>query len=158
MKTIFHRAALVICFLLATIFPSFATLTAGNLRCEHLNNPMGIDAAQPRLSWMLQSDDRGMKQSAYQILVASSAAKLKSDVGDLWDSGKVLSDQSVLVAYAGNALATRTECFWKVRVWDASGKVSSWSRPASWTMGILNAEEWHARWIGQDGADLTNSD
>ena len=156
MKPIFHRAVFAICFLLATIFSSFA-VTVGDLRCEHLDNPLGIDATQPRLSWMLQSNERGVKQTAYQILVASSAAKLKSDQGDLWNSGKVFSDQSVLVAYAGNPLATRTEFFWKVRVWDASGKASSWSKPASWTMGILTAEEWHARWIGQDGADLTNT-
>ena len=156
MKPIFHRAVFAICFLLATIFSSFA-VTVGDLRCEHLDNPLGIDATQPRLSWMLQSNERGVKQTAYQILVASSAAKLKSDQGDLWNSGKVFSDQSVLVAYAGNPLATRTEFFWKVRVWDASGKASSWSKPASWTMGILTAEEWQARWIGQDGADLTNT-
>ena len=97
-----------------------------------------------------------MKQTAYQILVASSAAKLKSDEGDLWDSEKVSSDESVLVSYAGKPLASRAECFWKVRVWDAAGKVSAWSKPASWTMGILNPDEWHAQWIGQDGIDLTN--
>jgi len=156
MKPIFHRAVFAICFLLATIFSSFA-VTVGDLRCEHLDNPLGIDATQPRLSWMLQSNERGVKQTAYQILVASSAAKLKSDQGDLWNSGKVASDESVLVAYAGKPLASRAECFWKVRVWDASGKASSWSKPASWTIGILTAEEWHARWIGQDGADLTNT-
>ena len=157
MKHFFHRAVFVSSLVLATIFSSFAATTAGGLRCEHLQNPQGIDATAPRLSWMLQASERGVKQTAYQILVASSATKLKAGQGDLWDSGKVSSDDSVLVAYAGKALASRTECFWKVRVWDAHGKVSAWSQPASWTMGILNAGEWHAKWIGQDGADLTNT-
>ena len=131
--------------------------SVGDLRCEHLQNPQGIDATQPRLSWMLQSDERGVKQTAYQILVASSATQLKSDRGDLWDSGKVSSDQSILAAYAGKRLASRAECFWKVRVWDASGKPGKWSQPAKWTMGILDANDWHAQWIGQDGADVTNT-
>src|SRR5712671_1900406 len=133
-----------------------AAVTAGQLRCEHLENPQGIDAAQPRLSWMLQSNEHGVKQAAYQIIVASSAEKLKSDHGDLWDSGKVSSDKSVLVAYAGKPPASRAECFWKVRVWDGSGKPGKWSQPAKWTMGILDANDWHAKWIGLDGADVTN--
>jgi alpha-L-rhamnosidase len=144
-------------FILAASLRLHAATSVGELRCEHLENPQGIDPTQPRLSWMLYSSERGVKQSAYQILVASSEDKLKSDAADLWDSGKVLSDESILVAYAGKPLASRTECFWKVRVWDANGKVSDWSRPALWTMGILNADEWHAKWIGQDGAEVTNN-
>ncbi|HXI68796.1 MAG TPA: family 78 glycoside hydrolase catalytic domain [Verrucomicrobiae bacterium] len=156
MKPLLHRALYPVSLLLATIFSSVAAMTAGDLRCEHLENPQGIDAAQPRLSWMLQSNERGVKQTAYQILVASSAAKLKSGQGDLWDSGKVSSDESVLVHYAGKPLASRTECFWKVRVWGTDGKPGKWSQPAKWTMGILDPGEWHAQWIGQDGIDLTN--
>ena len=134
-----------------------AAVTVGALRCEQLENPSGIDATPPRLSWILNSTERNIKQTAYQILVASSLSGLKSDHGDLWDSGKVASDDSILVAYAGKPLASRTDCFWKVRVWDANGKVSAWSRPAAWSMGILAPEEWHAQWIGQDGLDVTNS-
>jgi len=156
MKPLLHRALFPVGLLLATIFSSVAAVTVGDLRCEHLENPQGIDAAQPRLSWMLQSNERNVKQSAYQILVASSAAKLKSDQGDLWDSGKISSDDSVLVPYAGKPLASRSEYFWKVRVWDTDGKPGKWSQPAKWTMGILDPGEWHAQWIGQDGIDLTN--
>ena len=144
-------------FMLAASLPLHAAVTVGQLRCEHLENPQGIDATQPRLSWQLASSERGVKQSAYQILVATSEANLKSGAADLWDSGKVSSDESILVPYAGKPLATRAECFWKVRVWDAAGKVSGWSRPALWTMGILDAASWHAQWIGQDGADVTNT-
>ena len=133
-----------------------AATSVDELRCEHLENPQGIDAAQPRLSWMLESGERGVKQTAYQILVASSEAKLKSGAADLWDGSRVASDMSVLLPYAGKPLASRQECFWKVRVWDANGKVSAWSKPAWWTMGILNPSEWRAKWIGQDGVDETN--
>ena len=95
-----------------------------NLRCERLSEPVAIDRDQPRLSWKLESATRGEKQTAYRVLVASSADKLDKDVGDLWDTGKVESNQSIHVPYAGKALQSRTRCFWKVRVWDKDGKPS----------------------------------
>src|ERR1035438_6732339 len=87
-----------------------AATSIGELRCEQRQNPQGVDATQPRLSWMLQSGERGVKQSAYQILVATSEAKLTPDKAALWDSGKISSDESILVPYAGKPLASRTEC------------------------------------------------
>src|SRR5580700_6393591 len=90
--------------------------TVAELRCEDLTNPLGIDTTSPRLSWMLHSSRRDQSQTAYQILVASSSRKLADNEGDLWDSGKVVSDQSIQVSYAGTALPSRAECFWKVRV------------------------------------------
>ncbi len=145
-------------FILLTVaFNALAGISIGHLRCEHLENPQGIDAAAPRLSWQLASGERGAQQGAYQILVASSEAKLKYDEGDLWDSHKVASDSCVLLSYAGKTLASRQPCFWKVRVWDAAGKVSAWSETAQWTMGILDAAGWGgAKWIGQDGVTDTN--
>ena len=134
-----------------------AEIEAEHLRCEYRINPQGIDETQPRLSWQLDADDaRGVKQTAYQILVASSAALLKDDKGDLWDSGKVASDQSIQVAYAGKPLASRQACFWKVRVVDQDGKASSWSDPASWTMGLLQPNDWQCRWIGKDELPKNN--
>jgi alpha-L-rhamnosidase len=133
-----------------------AATTVGDLRCEYLENPLGIDAIQPRLSWVLDSTERGQRQTARQILVASSEANLQADKGDLWDSGKVVSDQSTQVRYAGKPLASRAECFWKVRVWDKDGKASAWSKPAYWTMGLLNPSDWKAKWLGLEGADVTN--
>ena len=135
-----------------------------NLRCEYLNNPLGIDVARPRLSWIIQekgqtSDVRGLRQTAYQVLVARSDALLKKDKGDLWDSGKVMSDQSIQVEYAGTSLASRMLCHWKVRVWtvlsgvegDQDEKVSAWSDCATWGMGLLRVEDWNAKWIGAMG-------
>jgi alpha-L-rhamnosidase len=124
-----------------------------NLRCEYRENPVGIDATRPRLSWQIEvsgqrSEDRGQKQTAYQILVASSEELLKKDKGDLWDSGKVASDRSVAIPYGGSALESGRTCPWRVRVWDGQGAVSPWSETARWTMGKLKPEDWSARWIG----------
>jgi alpha-L-rhamnosidase len=133
-----------------------AGIAARDLRCELRANPQGIDATPPRLSWLLKSTERAQSQFAYQILVASSAAKLDAEKGDLWDSGRVVSSQSVLVPYAGKKLSSHAECFWKVRVWSDEKTVSGWSKPAQWTMGILKSDEWRAKWIGLDGEDSTN--
>ena len=127
--------------------PLLAGMTTGNLRCEYLTNPAGIDVVQPRLSWQLESARRGEKQTAYQILVASSAKELAADHGDLWDSGKVAGDATSQVVYGGAALHSRMSCFWKVRAWDMDGQPSAWSQPASWTVGLLDAADWSAKWI-----------
>jgi hypothetical protein len=124
---------------------------AVGLRCEYLTDPLGIDVAQPRLSWQMESVDpaaRGLRQSAYQILVAGDSAKLEANRGDLWDSGRTESDQSTLVEYRGKTLPSQTLCYWKVRIWDQEGRVSAWSRPAKWSMGLLNPSDWKAQWIG----------
>src|SRR5262245_50531772 len=133
------RPLFLLLFLLASLHPALAGVTISKLRCESRQNPLGIDITQPRLSWILNSDERGQRQTAYQILVSSSERKLKANEGDLWDSGKLASDQSVHVRYAGKPLASHAECFWKVRVWNNDGKVSSWSETAKWTMGLLNS-------------------
>ena len=120
------------------------------LRCEYRVNPLGIDVIEPRLSWILESDQRGQIQTAYQVLVASSEKRLNSNKGDLWNSGKVRSDRSIHIPYDGAELISRMHCYWKVRAWDKDGRVSAWSEPAFWTMGLLSAEDWQAEWIGYD--------
>ena len=133
-----------------------AAVTPENLRCEYLTNPQGLDAVSPRLSWILASDQRGTQQTAYQILVASSPEKLKAQAGDLWDSGKVASDETVNVTYAGKPLVSRESGFWKVRVWDQQGKGSPWSEPARWSMGLLEPKDWQGQWIGLDQEERGN--
>lgn len=122
------------------------------LRCEYRAGPLGIDSSTPRLSWVLESAKRGVVQSAYRVLVASNAARLAADEGDLWDSGKVVSSESAQVAYAGARLASRMQCHWKVMVWDGRGDASAWSAPARWTMGLLDRSEWRGEWIGAEVA------
>lgn len=129
-----------------------ATLEPTALKCEYRVNPLGIDANPPRLSWILESSDRGQKQTAYRVLVASNEEKLKGNQGDLWDSKKISSDQSVHVVYAGHPLRSRMRCHWKTRVWDKDGKVSAWSQPALWSMGLLKRTDWKAKWICFDTA------
>lgn len=121
-----------------------------NLRCEYLTNPLGIDVCEPRLSWTLASSRRGQKQTAYRLLVAGSPEALDKNVGDLWDSGRVESDQSSQIVYKGKQLTSTVRCFWKVMVWDADHKASPWTAPAMWSMGLLNKKDWQAKWIGYD--------
>jgi len=132
----------------AAVSCATAAIKVGNLKCEYTENPLGIEAAHPRLSWALTSAERAQAQTAYQILVASSEEKLKAGGGDLWDSGKVASDQSIQVPYQGKALDSRQRCYWKVRVWDKQGDVSGYSEAAHWEMGLLSPDDWQARWIG----------
>jgi len=123
-------------------------LALEGLSCEYLVDPLGIDVAKPRLSWLLTPGPRGRRQSAYQILVASSLENLRKDRGDLWNPGKVPSGQSTFVTYDGRPLQSGTRCFWKVRVWDEGDRPSPWSRTATWSMGVLQESEWYGRWIG----------
>lgn len=120
------------------------------LRCEGLADPLGIDRAQPRFSWAIPPGDRGLAQSAFQVLVAGSPDALAADRGTLWDSAKVKSSQSQWVSYAGTPLAKGSRCWWKVRVWDQHGTCSPWSGPAFFSVGPLSASEWQGEWIGAD--------
>jgi alpha-L-rhamnosidase len=132
---------------------SSSSITPVELRCEYLPEPLGIDVTKPRLSWELTAtnpDQRGQAQTAYRILVASSEQLLAGNKGDLWDSGQVKSDQSQFVEYGGKPLTSGMRCYWKVQVRDEGGALSAWSKPARWSMGILNQSQWSAKWIGSD--------
>jgi alpha-L-rhamnosidase len=117
-----------------------------NLNCEYRVNPLGIDVRRPRLSWQLASDRRGAAQTAYQLRAAADVASLAAGPL-LFDSGKVASDQSVLVPYGGPALGSGERVYWQVRAWDETGAASAWSTPAFWEMGLLAASDWQAEWI-----------
>ena len=128
--------------------PAASAVEVGDLRCEYIANPIGVDVTRPRLSWVLTSHRRGDTQSAYQVLVGSSADKLNADEGDLWDSGKVISGQSTQVLYQGKDLSSRQRCYWKVRIWDRQAELSHYSGIATWEMGFLSPADWKARWVG----------
>src|SRR5580704_10102169 len=111
-----RRAVLVLLISLVPITTLFAaSLRVDRLRCEYLQNPIGIDTPQPRLSWILKSEIRGEKQTAYRVFVASDMKKLQANQGDLWDSGKVSSDETQ-ITYQGKALASEQTCYWKIAV------------------------------------------
>ncbi len=122
-----------------------------DLKCEQLNNPIGIECLSPRLSWKMKSSARGVNQFAYQVLVASSLNKLNENDADVWNSKKVQSNQSQLIEYAGEKLKSTTNYYWKVKVWTSKGE-SGWSEPAQWSMGLISYKDWRARWIGFDRA------
>ena len=125
-----------------------APLYPVKLLCEYRQNPLGLDTPIPRFCWLLEATGRSQSQTAYQILVNDDETGLSKDHAALWDSGKVTSAQSIHIEYAGKPLQSRQRAYWKVRVWDKNGKVSGWSKPAFWEMGLLQKEDWQAQWIG----------
>jgi len=143
--------SLITLLLLLPLQKLVAQVSLQNLKCEMLVNPLGIDSPQPRLSWEILSPKRNVVQKAYQILVASTTEKLAQNGGDLWNSGKVSSDESIHVAYNGEKLTSRMKVYWKVKVWTTAGE-SEWSASNSWTMGLLNYKDWPKGWIGFDRA------
>lgn len=132
-----------------TPFAASAHLAAERLRVEYLENPLGLDTPQPRLSWIVTSKERDQRQSAYQILVASREDWLKPGKADLWDTGTVKSDETLHIRYAGRPLGSRQSCYWRVRSWDQENKASEWSAVGRWEMGLLEAKDWQASWIGR---------
>ncbi len=139
-----------------------ADLRPVDLSCEYLKDPLGIDTPRPRLSWRLQSKDRGATQTAWQVVAASTSEKLTAGAADLWDSGRVESGQSIQIEYGGRALTSGQTVFWQVRVWDARGAASPFSDTARFEMGLLSASDWKGQWIcdprplPENPADLFN--
>ena len=131
--------------------PLLADLAPARLRCEYRENPLGIDATSPRLSWIVTSGERAQVQTAYRVLAASSESLLAGEKGDLWDSGKVSSRETTHIAWAGAPLRSGRRVHWKVRVWDRDDRPSAWSEPAFFQAGILDPSEWKGRWIGSPG-------
>ncbi len=142
-----RTARILLLSAVAAVVGAAEPLSVGSLRCEYLVEPLGVHETAPRLDWTLVGDRRGEVQTAYEILVASTPALLARDQGDLWATGKVESDRTTQIAYAGAALASRQACAWKVRVWDKDGRPSAWSAPAHFEVGLLAAGDWTASWI-----------
>jgi alpha-L-rhamnosidase len=149
-KNLMMTVLIAVMLTLAGLRSLAGSLVPVNLQCEYRVNPLGIDVAQPRLMWQVRSDERNQWQTGYQILVASSKELLQNDQGDLWDSGKISSDETVNNAYSGKPLTSGAQCFWKVRIWDKSGQASAWSAAARWSMGLLDHSDWQGKWIGLD--------
>ncbi|WP_405290876.1 family 78 glycoside hydrolase catalytic domain [Algibacter sp. Ld11] len=146
---IYRKLILVLMAFVVLSCSEDTTIEVIDLRCEYKINPLGIDNTTPRLSWKLKQENlvRGQKQTAYQMLVSSNLDNLKRDVGDVWDSGKVTSNQSVNNTYQGSALQSAKQYFWKVKIWDKDSNASKWSESAKFSMGLLNPSDWKGDWI-----------
>lgn len=147
------KKIIVLLFATVALLSARAGILPVNLTCELRENPLGIDVPNPGLSYTLQTNnvaERGVAQTAYQILVSVTADFKEGS--NLWDSHRVKSDRMAYISYGGKALTSGRQYFWKVRVWDQNGKMSSWSKTASWTMGLLNPADWKAKWISVNGA------
>lgn len=132
---------------------SYAPLRVGGLRVGDMDEPIGIQTSRPRLSWTLVGDGTGRAQTGYRIRVASSVSRLRAGRPDLWDSTRVASGATSQIAYGGRALSSRTRAFWQVRVWDERARPSSWSEVRSFEVGLLDAGDWSARWVGNPDWD-----
>lgn len=139
-----------------------ADCKAEYLRVNQQVNPLGVDTPHPRLSWRLDDKRRGARQTAYQVLAATTPAGLREGKADLWDSGKVRSDQSIGVIYNGKPIRAQSACWWTVRVWDKDGKSSPWSKPGRWEMPLenplLGLTDWKAQWIGMADEQSSEKD
>ncbi|MBL7261629.1 alpha-L-rhamnosidase [Paractinoplanes lichenicola] len=159
MKRVIGLIAAVIMIVAAAPAPARAAapaLSAAGLTVEGVAGALGLDTPAPRLGWLVNSAQRGVTQSAYQVRVATTAAKLSK--ADVWDSGRTASANSTQVPYGGPALASATRYHWQVRIWDAAGRASAWSAPSWWETGLLRASDWQAKWIGRERPSAAWSD
>jgi alpha-L-rhamnosidase len=135
--------ALMLAFL--TISIAEAQIKVQELLCENLKDPIGMGVEKPRFTWIMESSTSGTQQVAYELVVRQGKKTV-------WSSGKVSSDASVLVDYAGSPLTSNTQYTWQVRVWDNHGQVSAWSAPGKFQTAFFQPSDWKAKWIGF-GAD-----
>jgi hypothetical protein len=150
-KTVCNKFLLLL-VLLAITLPLFCQKTMlQNLQCEYLTDPLGVESQNPKLSWQIIAAERNSTQTAYRILVSDNPVSLKKNIGNVWDSKKVLSDRSIQVLYAGKKLEAAKTYYWKIMTWDNKGNTSAWSKEAKWQMGLLTAADWKgANWIAYE--------
>ena len=149
-------STVIICLLLIIITSCADSkkLVVSDLKCEYITNPLGIDMHQPRYSWNILCELRGVSQSAYRILVADSPGKLRKKRGNIWDSGKVLSDKSTNIVFQGIPLQSGKKYYWNVSVWNQDEKQSSRSETAYFQTGLLSMSDWEAQWIAARDTSL----
>ena len=154
-KLSFHILLLIIYCISYSTFAQ--KIEVDKLVTEYHINPIGIDVEIPRFSWQLVSKENNVIQTAYEIRVAASEKDLKNKENLVWTSEKVNSSQSVNISYKGRALQSSERLYWQVRVWDQNNKLSKWSEPAYWEMGILNKKTWKSDWITMKGEERSNT-
>lgn len=137
---------LSILFLLLFNLQSYSQITPTNLKCEYIQNPIGIDERSPRFTWQIKSKEQGISQKAYQIVVGTIPEKVSAGRGDIWDSGTVNSS-FIPAIYQGPYLQPFTRYFWSVRVQDANSSWSEWAPAAYFETGMMRQENWKGQWI-----------
>ena len=153
MKFSFQGILLLLSFVGILSVSCRTAIEVHNLQVELLSNPIAIDVQQPRLSWQLTGLTENLYQSAYQILVSSSEENLSDEKDLYWNSGKVISDNSVLIPYEGPLLESGKTYYWTVKVWTNKGKAIT-AESGSWRMAYTKESDWKAQWIGMDS--ITN--
>jgi alpha-L-rhamnosidase len=151
------KRLLLIITLAISISATATPITPQNLRCEYIENPLGIDTKIPRLSWTLSSTERNAMQSAYEIIISERIGDIQKQVGNVWSSGKVVSSQQNNIEYRGGALKSFARYYWSVKVYNQNGEASSWSQPAWFETAMLEASDWKAKWIS-DGKNQPAKD
>lgn len=142
------KAFRVATIVLITFHTAYSKTSIVNLTCEYAKTPLGIDVKAPRFGWIINSDDYGFTQTAYQILVADNLTDLSGDKGNVWDSGIIPSSESVAIVYKGEQLKSRQRYYWKVKIWDSNKVASQFSDPEWFEMGLLSPDDWQAIWVG----------
>lgn len=139
--------------------PSAVYEKPSELKTENMRNPICIDSKNPKFSWKYLSSDNGVTQTAYRIIVSSDEEKLNNDVGDMWDSGKVISDKQYAVKYNGLTLESTTKYYWKVQVYNNdSDNASDWSENASFETALLNQSDFKAKLVGGNGIKIVRNE
>ena len=148
-KSIFFAFLFIIS--LSVFSNNSSSIHPDQLKCEYLSNPQGLDELHPRFSWKLIVTDEssyGQRQTSYRVLVSQSVDKLQNNIGDIWDTNWVESDNMQLITYEGKPLLSDQTYYWKVSVKDEKGIISAWSDIAQWSTGLFSQNEWTAKWIG----------
>lgn len=147
--------AFIVC--IANIIFAASPIVPIKLTCEYIVNPLGIDSKKPRFAWKLESKERNQFQTGYELIVGDNIGDIQKGVGNIWQSGKVISSQSIQLEYAGKELKPFTKYYWRVKVYDKNDEASLWSTINSFETAMLNSSEWKAKWIG-DGSQFPDRD
>ncbi len=151
------KLAPILLFLIITSLTFGQQLEISQLKTDYRSTPLGFDNAVPEFSWIMQSSEKGIAQSAYEILVSDNLIKLEKGQGNSWKSGKIMSNATFGITYAGKPLQSFTRYFWKVRITDQNGKIAAWSAPTWFETSMMKASDWTAKWIS-DQRTLPTSD
>jgi len=142
----------ILFFLLFSNFAFGQSVEINQLKTDYRTMPLGFDNAKPEFSWVIQSPARGVAQTSYEIMVSDDLRKLEKGQGNVWKSGKILSNATYGILYNGKPLQSFTRYYWKVRIADQQSKFTAWSQPTWFETSMMKASDWSAKWISDQRA------